>query len=359
MSRESILLVDELVTPIPGDSPGGEPVSYLVRTELDEMRKEINPDDFDENDPLRPTELKKADWQGIIRRTIDLLRTQSKDLLLAARLTEALTKQHGFAGFAEALTLLRRMTDECWDYLHPAIEDGDLEVRAGQFNWLGDDGRGARFPYSLRTVPLFFYEGQPIGWLDWKKAQDNKGKFKMEQIDQAIRSTTRERLQELVSDIQACIHGTQNLLETLNQRLGSSAPAWIDIRKALLEVDTLVKGALQRQGGPIQANDLSTEREPNASPTADQQAIGSREPQGKRSVTRADLYAQLEEIAQTLSTLEPHSPVPYLIRRAVALGRLPFPEMMKKLLRPDYHQGLVEMDRELGLESSEENPQYR
>jgi type VI secretion system protein ImpA len=358
MSREPLLVVDDLIAPIPGDSPGGDPVSFVLRTELDELRKEINPEDFDDNDPVRPTELKKADWKGIIRKTTDLLRTQSKDLLLAARLTEALTKQHGFAGFAEALTLLRRMTDECWDYLHPAIEDDDLEVRAGQFNWLGDDGRGARFPFSLRTVPLFFFEGQPIGWLDWKKSQDNKGKFKTEQIDKAISSTSRERLQELVTDVDACLTGTQSLLETLNQRLGASAPGWIDIRKALMEVSTLVKGALQRQGGPIEASSEETPQEEAGSTPGDENAGGTTEPRGKRPITRADLYTRLEEIAESLGTLEPHSPVPYMIRRAVALGRLPFPEMMKKLLRPDYHQGLTEMDRELGIEPTEENQQY-
>jgi type VI secretion system protein ImpA len=128
----------------------------------------------------------------------------------------------------------------------------------------------------------------------------------------------------------------------------------MDVRKALMEVATLAKGAFQRQGGPIEA---TQEEAPTDAQSTDESAApegGATEPRGKRPVTRADLYARLEEIAQTLATLEPHSPVPYMIQRAVALGKLPFPEMMKKLLRPDYHQGLTEMDRELGLEPTEE-----
>jgi type VI secretion system protein ImpA len=125
-----------------------------------------------------------------------------------------------------------------------------------------------------------------------------------------------------------------------------------------MEVSTLVKGALQRQGGPIEASSEETPQEEAGSTPGDENAGGTTEPRGKRPITRADLYTRLEEIAESLGTLEPHSPVPYMIRRAVALGRLPFPEMMKKLLRPDYHQGLTEMDRELGIEPTEENQQY-
>jgi len=48
------------------------PVPFAQRAELDELRKEVNPDDFDPGDPLRPTEAKKADWKGIVRRAARL-----------------------------------------------------------------------------------------------------------------------------------------------------------------------------------------------------------------------------------------------------------------------------------------------
>src|SRR5262249_52013077 len=160
------------------DDPAGEGVAFAVRAELDEARKEINPEDFDADDPLRPTEARKADWKGIVRKATEQLRTRSKDLLLGARLVEALTKQHGYAGLAAGRELRRGLTDDCGARLHPTIEDGDLELRAGQFNWLGDDGRGARFPHTLRTVPFFSFEGEPVSMHDYRLAQDNKGKFK-------------------------------------------------------------------------------------------------------------------------------------------------------------------------------------
>ena len=48
--------------------------------------------------------------------------------------------------------------------------------------------------------------------------------------------------------------------------------------------------------------------------------------------TRADVYAKVAEAAAVLQQLEPHSPIPYLLNRAVELGNLPFPELMKNLI---------------------------
>lgn len=63
--------------------------------------------------------------------------------------------------------------------------------------------------------------------------------------------------------------------------------------------------------------------------------------------SRQSLYQQIAEIAQRLEQLEPHSPVPYLLRRAVAVGMLPFPEMIKSFVRDQ--SVLEEMARELAL----------
>ena len=48
-----------------------------------------------------------------------------------------------------------------------------------------------------------------------------------------------------------------------------------------------------------------------------------------------------------LRELEPHSPVPYLIQRAIELGELPFPKMIKELIRDVAI--LSELNRELGI----------
>jgi type VI secretion system protein ImpA len=52
-----------------------------------------------------------------------------------------------------------------------------------------------------------------------------------------------------------------------------------------------------------------------------------------------------------LQRLEPHSPIPYLINRAVELGALPFPDLMIALIRDA--EVLAGMNRELGIKEPE------
>ncbi len=51
-----------------------------------------------------------------------------------------------------------------------------------------------------------------------------------------------------------------------------------------------------------------------------------------------------------LRELEPHSPIPYLIQRAVELGSLPFPQLINALIRDD--SILTELRREFGIKET-------
>jgi type VI secretion system protein ImpA len=49
--------------------------------------------------------------------------------------------------------------------------------------------------------------------------------------------------------------------------------------------------------------------------------------------TRAEAYQLLAEVAEFLVRSDPHSPVPYLVSRAVAWGRMPLQELLAELVR--------------------------
>src|SRR5437870_2984877 len=82
--------------------------------------------------------------------------------------------------------------DQCWDRLHPVIEDDDMDVRAGPFYWLDDPDKGARFPNALRMIPIVFGEAGSYTWIDWRQSQDGKGKVSREDFEKAIVATSRE-----------------------------------------------------------------------------------------------------------------------------------------------------------------------
>jgi type VI secretion system protein ImpA len=336
--------VDEFLAKIPGgddDPPAGGPVPFAVKAELEEARKEIDPDDYAPDDPARPTEAKTADWPAIARLAEQTLKETSKDLLVAARLTEALTRLRGFDGLADGLAVMRGMVGQCWDRMYPEIEDGDLEVRAGPFYWLGDADRGARFPHTVRNTPLFTHDGVPVGWRQWKDSQDGKGKVGREDLERAISGVPREACKAAFEAVTRVVTELNGVAEVLNQKLGRESPGMTDLRSAVGECFSLAKQILDKKGPE------PTEEEAGESAAGVSAEGGGSASTGRAMLSRADVYRRLGEAADLLERLEPHSPIPYLIRKAVELGAMPFPLLMRALVRDD--SVLSQMNRELGI----------
>lgn len=334
MSSAVELDFDFLLAPLSGDDPAGQSLPFAVKEKLDEARKEINPEHYAPDDPNRP-ELKRADWPGIIRLCEETLSRTSKDLTTAVRMTEALTKQHGFDGFAAACKLLTRLFEDCWDRMYPSIEDGDLEVRSAPLNWLDDPRRAALFPTTLRSLPLVGPEDGSYSYLDWERAKDGIGKVTSDQFEKAIVAAPRDICQQRVDAIESALTELDRLIEVLNSRLDQVAPGMTEVRGALKQCETLAKQVLQRKGpAPVTAPPPSEEQETEEQQTSDtngdvQQAAAP----ARRATTREDLYRQLAATAAQLQVMEPHSPIPILIQRAVELGSLPFPQLMAALVK--------------------------
>ena len=155
MPSPPLIDFEALMLPIAGSAPAGKAVPFATREQMETARKEVDPRMFDKSDPLRPAEEVRADWPLVIRLARETLAQTSKDMLIAARLTEGLTKLNGFAGVRDGLGLMRKLVEDCWDRLYPPIEEEeDAEVRAAAFSWLNDADRGARLPaHAPRRAP--------------------------------------------------------------------------------------------------------------------------------------------------------------------------------------------------------------
>jgi type VI secretion system protein ImpA len=335
MASPPLLDFAALTGAIPGDNPAGSSIPFEIRARLEEGRKEDNPDDYAPDDPMRPEQFKKADWPGIVRLAQETLTQTSKDLLVASRLTEALVKQHGFAGLRDGLCLLRELAEQCWDRLHPPIEDGDLEIRAGPFNWLDDPDHGARFPTTVRMVPLIFGEKEHYCWLDWRLSHENRGRVSREELDKAIRSTPPERLATVQQDINQSLEEITKLTKYLADKMGPVAPGLTGLRQAVEECRNLVQQVVQQC--PVSAPETDK-------PIGEAGAVSG---VAGPPTTRKEAYRQLAQAAGVLRGLEPHSPIPYLVERAVELGALPFPQLIRELVRDA--NILAELNRELGI----------
>ncbi|HKD35540.1 MAG TPA: type VI secretion system protein TssA, partial [Pirellulales bacterium] len=336
-----------LIAPVSEDEPAGDGVPFDVRERLEQARKEVNPDAFAPDDPMRPADYIKADWSGIIALSQETLRSTSKNLLVAARLVEALTKKHGFAGLRDGFHLMRLLVDICWDRLDPPLEDEDMEVRAGPFNWLDDPDRGAVFPNSIRSVIVLAADGNQFCWNDWQQSQS--GGEKQELIDKVVLAAPRDRCQAVVDNLTQAQQELRFLMQSLGEKMGPDAPGFTAVRPALSDCLKLAQGILQKKG-PAGAAPEEAGTELAVSDGQGQTVVVAAKP---RMSTREDIYQELANAAAALERLEPHSPVPFLVRRAVELGALPFPLLMQELIRDA--NVLAEMNRELGIKQRQES----
>src|SRR5215470_4675215 len=127
-------LRDELLKPIPGANPGGVDLRY---DPLYDKIKEARREDDDAPQGEWATARKIADWPNVIKLSKEALTAKSKDLQIAAWLTEALLRREGFAGLSSGLDVLAGLVGDQWDHLFPEIDDGDAEMRAAPLGWLG------------------------------------------------------------------------------------------------------------------------------------------------------------------------------------------------------------------------------
>src|SRR5829696_1000219 len=96
--------LEPLLTPIDGPHRGGVELRYdPIYDQVKEARRE------DDGAPGTPWErpAKTPDWNAVVRLTTQALATKSKDLQLAAWLTEAKLCKEGLPGLHAGLLLLR------------------------------------------------------------------------------------------------------------------------------------------------------------------------------------------------------------------------------------------------------------
>jgi type VI secretion system protein ImpA len=263
-------------------------------------------------------------------------------------MTEALAQLHGFAGVRDGLVLLRRLVGECWERLSPPIEEpDDVDRRAAALFWLDDPDRGSRFPTTVRQLGIVSYEGTPFGWTQWKQIQEAKGGSNAATFEQAIAATPWERCQAVSTDITEAVQELTTLVQVAGEKMGKSAPSLINLRGALEGCQTLGQQILQRKAPPA-AEPVAAEN--GTAPSTAPATNGAARPT-RQGTTRQDVYQQLAQSATLLQQMEPHSPIPYLILRAVQLGSMSFPDLMRALIRDG--NVLSELSRELGIKEPE------
>ncbi|MGL5095127.1 MAG: ImpA family type VI secretion system protein, partial [Planctomycetia bacterium] len=198
---------------------------------------------------------------------------------------------------------------------------------------LDDPDRGLRFPSTLRLLPLVWHDGAPMSFFDRERALKGEGEFPADAFDRAVDAAAPQAVVDLADSVAEARTALRGLLDAMNLKLGGFAPSLSKVRDTLEAVAQATEW-MRRRRGPAAgstARSTGTTAAGGSDPTAAGASTGFTPSTAPAS--RDEVYRALRHAADVLEKLEPHSPVPFLVRRAVDLGAMPFPVMIKQLVR--------------------------
>lgn len=336
--------VNELLAPIPGGDPAGSDASFS--DQFDRIREARRADDPGLAQGEWQTELKVADWREAQSLAEDILLRTSKDLQAAAWLGEAAIARHGLEGARDSFDLLNGLLDQYWDGLYPRADDGDVEERASKLAWFATYGSRALQAMMLNDDPQAALT--LAGWLDSREVDNlgrqnaeayqaalDEGRINGETYDSRIQSISEEVIRERVDMVQAAREAFARFSAKTDERLGRDAPNLAAIDDALKKIQQVYAkvAAAKGLGVAVAEGGVAAEGGEGASYTGGGSAsleLNTGSLASKDAALRA-----LNDIAAFFRRTEPHSPVAYLLERAVTWANMPLEQFLAEIIRDE------------------------
>jgi type VI secretion system protein ImpA len=332
-----------LLTPIPGDNPAGENLQYAgVHDEIREARRAddtLTKGDW-EHEP------KVADWPRVVDLSTSALASKTKDLQIASWMVEAMVQLHGLVGLRDGLKLMRGLHERFWDRLYPEIDEGNLDGRANAMSAMD-----TRLEIPIKSAPLtksgLEFDYSYLQWEDSTKfdipenlenldseaferfsamkAEAEAGnKTTSEAWRKAKDNTRRVFYEETFALLSDCWTEFQALDKVMDEKYAKQTPGLGNLKQTLDAVRTLVEKLVKEK------------RILEPDPVDDEGAAGGENGEGTPGGPlrgRTEALRQLAEVAQYFQRTEPHSPVAYLVQRAVKWGHMPLELWLAEVIK--------------------------
>ncbi len=348
LQKPPVIDIEAMLQPISDESPSGESLRYAgIYDEITEARRE---DDV-LGQGAWTSDLKTADYRRVIDLAVPALTSQTKDMQIAAWLSEALIRQHGFTGVRDSLKLMAGLQELFWDTVHPEIDEGDQEGRANAISWMDSQGS-----FALRKTPIT--AGQGCSFIDYEdskvfdfpedvssysyeeqanfnelKEQAEKGnRTTPDKWKQAVAATRRAFCEEANFALKECSDALKELNAIIEAKFErNQMPGVGGLSKSIDEVHTQVKRLLEEK--KIEEPDPSDFEDETGEGGAEGAAAGGGRGPGGPIQNRPDALKRLNEVADYFQRTEPHSPVAYLAQRAVKWGSMPLEAWLREVVK--------------------------
>ena len=352
----SVLDFEKILQPISEENPSGEILQYSGL--YDEIREARRASDGLPQGQWQE-ELKIADYRQVINLAVPALETQTKDLQIAAWLSESLIREYGFAGLRDSFKLLSGLQENFWETIFPEIDEGDMEGRANAVEWM--DTQGA---LAIKSAKITGGEG--YSYIDY---EDSK-KFDIPENLDTLDSNDQQKYRELQAQaekenrvtadrwrkakiasrrdfyevvfftLEECWVEYKELNRVIEEKFDrNQMPGLSKLKKALDDIQVVVKKLLEdkRVEEPDAADEAGAESETSEGETG---AVGSGAKTGVMTAAgavqnRQDAIKRLADLAEFFRKTEPHSPVSYLVSRAVKWGEMPLEAWLQDVIKDE------------------------
>lgn len=341
----SVIDIDNLMVPISEDDPAGAELRYAP---VDAKRGISWHDEIREaaRENLYEQTPKHADWPKVVELTTKALTALSKDWQIAAWLTEALVKHDRFdrlAGLRDGTKLMRGLMEQYWDNLYPAVDpedsDGPFVSRINIVAALSDS-----LSIAVKKIPLTSNQlGLNYSFLQWQESK----KFDVPDDPSEHTDKTAELIEEANGEGKITSKDWRNAematpYEHFLGRLDLIKECRLELKLFDESMDDkfqrLVGEKLRRESPGVRAlsqsldeiHDLIAEIEAKKRPAVIGGAGNSNGAGMEQGVaitqgavrSRQEALKRLEEVASYFRQAEPHSPVAFLVQRAVKWGNM-------------------------------------
>ena len=358
MRSPDVLDFARLLTPIAGEDPAGRPlradfsptsVYHLIKDARSAARAGERSAAWGDDGETQTGD-SRTHWKRLLELAPKAIAEESKDIEIAAWLSEALVREHGYAGLRDGFRLMRELAESFWDNLHPLPDEEEgLEARLAPLAGLnGEDSDGVLIAPIAGVSVTTAGELRPLTLADYRRAFDlerladpdkraqriEQGAVTLQMFEKAVLESGREFYGNLLEDLEACAGEFKKLCAVLEEKCGkdqsghSLAPPSSAIGGALEACGNELRGVVQR---------IFPSQEDTASVSEDdgmEMVSLQGRPAGLASAvrTREDAFRALLQVAEYFKRTEPHSPVAYTLEQAVRWGRMPLPELLAELV---------------------------
>ncbi|MBI3560590.1 MAG: type VI secretion system protein TssA [Gammaproteobacteria bacterium] len=280
-------------------------------------------------------------WRKVLELAPKILKTQSKDIEVTCWYIEGLIRKAGFAGLRDGLSLLRQFIERFWESMYPLPDSEGVETRVAPIAGLNGEGGEGVLLAPIRSTPIT--ENHPPGpyslW-QYKQAVEADrvlkdktqpgltatSEYSLADIKHVVNQSSETFYGNLYDDITACINEIQQMGQLLDGHCGTQlSPPTSNITALLTEIlDALRHVAKHKLPVPVNESDNSS-----ANPASADSASGIATGPIK---SRDEAFRQLNQISQFFLRTEPHSPIAYVIDKAVKWGNMSLGELITELI---------------------------